>query len=82
MSGIVLKLHFTYPCFLFMTGFQRITNRFEYLYKVGFDNVNNYLQKKQQRIIEHQLKRTMSQKAKCNKRPKEESDEVLIKPSV
>ncbi|XP_038150067.1 tRNA (guanine-N(7)-)-methyltransferase non-catalytic subunit wdr4 isoform X1 [Cyprinodon tularosa] len=63
-------------------SFQRITNRFEYLYKVGFDNVNNYLQKKQQRIIEHQLKRAMSQKAKCNKRPKEESDEVLIKPSV
>ncbi|XP_014870527.1 tRNA (guanine-N(7)-)-methyltransferase non-catalytic subunit wdr4 [Poecilia latipinna] len=63
-------------------NFTSVTNHFEHLYKVSFDNVSVYLQKKQQRIEEHQLKRTKAQKPKCNKKSKKEPDEVLTRPST
>uniref|UniRef100_A0A3B5LSL2 tRNA (guanine-N(7)-)-methyltransferase non-catalytic subunit WDR4 n=1 Tax=Xiphophorus couchianus TaxID=32473 RepID=A0A3B5LSL2_9TELE len=53
-----------------------------HLYKVSFDNVSVYLQKKQQRIEEHQLKRTKGQKTKCTKKSKKKPDEVLTQPST
>ncbi|KAM4561341.1 tRNA (guanine-N(7)-)-methyltransferase non-catalytic subunit wdr4 [Fundulus diaphanus] len=62
--------------------FRRITNSFEHLYKASFDNVAVYLQKKQQRLEEHQLKRTKPQKIKCSKKSKKERDEVLTQPSA
>ncbi|KAK5600761.1 hypothetical protein CRENBAI_010614 [Crenichthys baileyi] len=62
--------------------FRSITNHFEHLYKAGFDNMSVYLQKKQQRIEEYELKRSNAQKIKCNKRPKKEPDEVLSQPSA
>lgn len=48
----------------------RVTNHFDRLYKVSFDNMSVYLQKKQQRIEDNQLKRTKAQNTKCNKRVK------------
>ncbi|KAA8588458.1 hypothetical protein FQN60_001652, partial [Etheostoma spectabile] len=50
----------------------RTDSRFEHLYKVSFDNVTAYLQKKQQRVEEQQLKRGMAQKANGNKKAKKE----------
>ncbi|XP_040003848.1 tRNA (guanine-N(7)-)-methyltransferase non-catalytic subunit wdr4 [Xiphias gladius] len=50
----------------------RTNNSFEHLYKTSFDNVTAYLQKKQQRVQEQQLKRTMKQKANNNKKAKKE----------
>ncbi|XP_037542683.1 tRNA (guanine-N(7)-)-methyltransferase non-catalytic subunit wdr4 [Nematolebias whitei] len=52
-----------------MNASTRATDRFEHLYKVSFDNVSLYLQKKQQRLDEQQ-KRTKAQKPSGNKRPK------------
>ncbi|XP_027879020.1 tRNA (guanine-N(7)-)-methyltransferase non-catalytic subunit wdr4 isoform X2 [Xiphophorus couchianus] len=63
-------------------NFTSVTNHFEHLYKVSFDNVSVYLQKKQQRIEEHQLKRTKGQKTKCTKKSKKKPDEVLTQPST
>ncbi|PWA19099.1 hypothetical protein CCH79_00018650 [Gambusia affinis] len=63
-------------------NFTSVTNHFEHLYKVSFDNVSVYLKKKQQRIEEHQLKRTKTQKTKCNKKSKKKPDEVLTQPST
>uniref|UniRef100_A0A3P8U966 WD repeat domain 4 n=1 Tax=Amphiprion percula TaxID=161767 RepID=A0A3P8U966_AMPPE len=60
----------------------RKNNRFEHLYKMGFDNVTEYKQKKQQRLEEQQLKRTKAQKANGNKKTKKEASEALTKPSV
>ncbi|XP_005460963.1 tRNA (guanine-N(7)-)-methyltransferase non-catalytic subunit wdr4 isoform X3 [Oreochromis niloticus] len=54
----------------------RTNNRFEQLHKVTFDNVAVYLQKKQQRLEEQQLKRSGGQRAKCNKRAKKETEAV------
>ncbi|XP_070831480.1 tRNA (guanine-N(7)-)-methyltransferase non-catalytic subunit wdr4 [Chaetodon trifascialis] len=48
----------------------RTNSRFEHLYKVSFDNVTAYLQKKQQRLEEQQLKRTKTHEANGNKRAK------------
>lgn len=51
----------------------RSSSSSEHLYKSSFDNVAVYLQKKQQRLEEQQLKRhDMTQKAKNNKRRKSE----------
>ncbi|XP_062258442.1 tRNA (guanine-N(7)-)-methyltransferase non-catalytic subunit wdr4 isoform X1 [Platichthys flesus] len=47
----------------------RSKNRFEHLFKMSFDNVTVYLQKKQQRLEDQQLKRTITQKTN-NKRAK------------
>ncbi|KAM4731854.1 tRNA (guanine-N(7)-)-methyltransferase non-catalytic subunit wdr4 isoform 1-T2 [Anableps anableps] len=63
-------------------NFTSVTNHFEHLYKVSFDNMSVYLQKKQQRIVEHQLKRTKAQKTKCHKRSKKNPDEDLTQPST
>ncbi|KAF3842676.1 hypothetical protein F7725_001525 [Dissostichus mawsoni] len=49
----------------------RTDSRFEHLYKVNFDNVAAYLQKKQQRL-EEQLKRGGTQKANSNKKARKE----------
>ncbi|XP_068429299.1 tRNA (guanine-N(7)-)-methyltransferase non-catalytic subunit wdr4 [Clinocottus analis] len=59
----------------------RSDSRFEHLYKVSFDNVTAYLQKKQQRLEEQHLKRGMAQKADGNKKAKKTS-EVGIQPST
>ncbi|XP_076602650.1 tRNA (guanine-N(7)-)-methyltransferase non-catalytic subunit wdr4 [Chaetodon auriga] len=48
----------------------RTNSRFEHLYKVSFDNVTAYLQKKQQRLEEQQLKRTKTHETNGNKRAK------------
>ncbi|XP_026151629.1 tRNA (guanine-N(7)-)-methyltransferase non-catalytic subunit wdr4 [Mastacembelus armatus] len=50
----------------------RINSSFEHLYKVSFDNMTAYLQKKQQRLEEQQLKRTMAQKGNSNKKAKKD----------
>ncbi|XP_030580289.1 tRNA (guanine-N(7)-)-methyltransferase non-catalytic subunit wdr4 isoform X2 [Archocentrus centrarchus] len=52
----------------------RTNNRFEQLHKVSFDNVAVYLQKKQQRLEEQQLKRSAAQTANGNKKAKKEAD--------
>uniref|UniRef100_A0A1A7YBB0 WD repeat domain 4 n=1 Tax=Iconisemion striatum TaxID=60296 RepID=A0A1A7YBB0_9TELE len=51
----------------------RTNRRFEHLYKVGYDNVSVYLQKKQQRLEEQQQKRTKAQTSNGNKRLKKEA---------
>ncbi|XP_028993440.1 tRNA (guanine-N(7)-)-methyltransferase non-catalytic subunit wdr4 isoform X2 [Betta splendens] len=51
----------------------RFSSSFEHLHKVGFDNVTAYMQKKQQRLEEQQLKRTKSQKANGTKKAKTET---------
>ncbi|XP_042350839.1 tRNA (guanine-N(7)-)-methyltransferase non-catalytic subunit wdr4 isoform X2 [Plectropomus leopardus] len=53
----------------------RSHNRFEHLYKVSFDNVTVYLQKKQQRLEEQQLKRGRGQQANGNKKAKKTTSE-------
>ncbi|XP_013887941.1 tRNA (guanine-N(7)-)-methyltransferase non-catalytic subunit wdr4 [Austrofundulus limnaeus] len=65
-----------------MEASTRANNHFEHLYKVSFDNVSVYLQKKQQRLDEQQLKRTKSQKANGNKRPKKELSSAKIQSSA
>uniref|UniRef100_A0A3B4ZFN6 WD repeat domain 4 n=1 Tax=Stegastes partitus TaxID=144197 RepID=A0A3B4ZFN6_9TELE len=60
----------------------RTNHRFEHLYKVGYDNVTEYLQKKQQRLEEQQLKRTMAQKANGNKKAKKEASGAVTGPPV
>ncbi|XP_028249261.1 tRNA (guanine-N(7)-)-methyltransferase non-catalytic subunit wdr4 [Parambassis ranga] len=51
---------------------RRTNNRFEHLHKVSFDNMTVYLQKKQQRLEEQQLKRTMDHKTSSSKKAKAE----------
>nr|XP_040058035.1 LOW QUALITY PROTEIN: tRNA (guanine-N(7)-)-methyltransferase non-catalytic subunit wdr4 [Gasterosteus aculeatus aculeatus] len=51
----------------------RSESRFEHLHKVSFDNVTAYLQKKQQRLEEQQLKRGTAQKANGNKKAKKDT---------
>ncbi|KAM3608133.1 uncharacterized protein V6R79_019769 [Siganus canaliculatus] len=51
----------------------RTSSCFKHLRKVGFDNVTLYLQKKQQRLDEQQLKRTKVKPRDGNKRPKMET---------
>ncbi|XP_029968429.1 tRNA (guanine-N(7)-)-methyltransferase non-catalytic subunit wdr4 [Salarias fasciatus] len=51
----------------------RTHNRFEQLQKSSYDNVSAYLQKKQQRLEEQQLKRTKAQRPNGNKRAKKEA---------
>lgn len=51
----------------------RTNNRFEQLHKVSFDNVAVYLQRKQQRLEEQQLKRSAAQRANGNKKAKKET---------
>ncbi|KAG7239121.1 hypothetical protein INR49_030001 [Caranx melampygus] len=46
----------------------RSSSSSEHLYKSSFDNVAVYLQKKQQRLEDQQLKRTMTHQAKNNKK--------------
>lgn len=48
----------------------RSSSRFDHLYKVTYDNVAAYLQKKQQRLEEQQLKRTKAQEANGSKKAK------------
>ncbi|XP_035532625.1 tRNA (guanine-N(7)-)-methyltransferase non-catalytic subunit wdr4, partial [Morone saxatilis] len=54
----------------------RTSSRFEHLHKVTFDNVTAYLQKKQQRLEEQQLKRTKAPKANGNKKARKETAET------
>nr|XP_046259694.1 tRNA (guanine-N(7)-)-methyltransferase non-catalytic subunit wdr4 isoform X2 [Scatophagus argus] len=54
----------------------RTNKRFEHLHKVSFDNVTAYLQKKQQRLEEQQLKRTKAQQANGKKKAKTETPEA------
>ncbi|KAM4559412.1 tRNA (guanine-N(7)-)-methyltransferase non-catalytic subunit wdr4 isoform 5-T5 [Odontesthes bonariensis] len=51
----------------------RTDSRFEHLHKESYDNVTSYLQKKQQRLEEQQLKRAKTPKKKGSKRLKETS---------
>lgn len=67
---------YTYCTFSYIPASLRTNNRFEQLHKVTFDNVAVYLQKKQQRLEEQQLKRSGGQRAKCNKRAKKETEAV------
>ncbi|KAM9347485.1 tRNA (guanine-N(7)-)-methyltransferase non-catalytic subunit wdr4 isoform 2-T2 [Symphorus nematophorus] len=67
----VLKLH----CET-LEASARSSSRFDHLHKVTFDNVTAYLQKKQQRLEEQQLKRTKTQKANGNKKAKTETSET------
>lgn len=60
----------------------RTNNRFEHLYKVSFDNVTAYLQKKQQRVEEQQLKRKTVQRANSNKKAKKEMSKALMEKST
>lgn len=62
--------------FLSPTASTRTDSRFEHLYKVSFDNVTAYLQKKQQRLEEQQLKRSTAQKANGKKKAKKETSGV------
>lgn len=55
------------------TASSRSESRFEHLHKVSFDNVTAYLQKKQQRLEEQQLKRGTAQKANGNKKAKKDT---------
>ncbi|KAI3356611.1 hypothetical protein L3Q82_017815, partial [Scortum barcoo] len=76
-----LEVIFTVPnLFLLLlsctSASKRNNNRFEHLYKVCFDNMTVYLQKKQQRLEEQQLKRKMAQKANGNKKAKKETSEA------
>uniref|UniRef100_A0A3Q3XGJ3 Uncharacterized protein n=1 Tax=Mola mola TaxID=94237 RepID=A0A3Q3XGJ3_MOLML len=48
-------------------------SRFDHLQRATFDNMTAYLQKKQQRLEEQQLKRTGTQKANDNKRARIEA---------
>lgn len=57
-------------------------NRLEHLYKVSFDNVTAYLQKKQQRLEEQQLKRMKAQKANDNKKAKKETSDAVTHSST
>ncbi|TDH07245.1 hypothetical protein EPR50_G00121710, partial [Perca flavescens] len=60
----------------------RTDSRFEHLYKVSYDNVTAYLQKKQQRVEEQQLKRGMAQKANGNKKAKKEASGAVTRSST
>ncbi|KAK9538163.1 hypothetical protein VZT92_005715 [Zoarces viviparus] len=60
----------------------RTDSRFEHLYKVSFDNVTAYLQKKQQRLEEQQLKRRTAQKANGNKKAKKQTSGAGVQPSA
>ncbi|XP_049904298.1 tRNA (guanine-N(7)-)-methyltransferase non-catalytic subunit wdr4 [Epinephelus moara] len=60
----------------------RTHNRLEHLYKVSFDNVTAYLQKKQQRLEEQQLKRMKAQKANGNKKAKKETSDAVTHSST
>uniref|UniRef100_A0A1A8HSS3 WD repeat domain 4 n=1 Tax=Nothobranchius kuhntae TaxID=321403 RepID=A0A1A8HSS3_NOTKU len=51
----------------------RTSRRFEHLYKMGYDNVSVYLQKKQQRLEEQQQKRVKAQTSNRNKRLKKDA---------
>ncbi|XP_045909236.1 tRNA (guanine-N(7)-)-methyltransferase non-catalytic subunit wdr4 [Micropterus dolomieu] len=64
------------------TATTRTNNRFEHLYKVSFDNVTAYLQKKQQRVEEQQLKRKTVQRANSNKKAKKEMSKALMEKST
>ncbi|XP_040913593.1 tRNA (guanine-N(7)-)-methyltransferase non-catalytic subunit wdr4 [Toxotes jaculatrix] len=59
----------------------RTNTSFEHLHKTSYDNVTTYLQKKQQRLEEQQLKRTMTQKANGNKKAKKETPGTVTEPS-
>ncbi|KAM9364115.1 tRNA (guanine-N(7)-)-methyltransferase non-catalytic subunit wdr4 isoform 3-T3 [Pholidichthys leucotaenia] len=56
----------------------RTSRRFEHLHKVTFDNVTVYLQKKQQRLEEQQLKRSKPQKTDGNKRAKTDRPKTVL----
>ncbi|XP_026232404.1 tRNA (guanine-N(7)-)-methyltransferase non-catalytic subunit wdr4 [Anabas testudineus] len=51
----------------------RTSSSFKHLHKVCFDNVTAYMQKKQQRLEEQQLKRTKTQKANSTKKARTET---------
>ncbi|XP_037646126.1 tRNA (guanine-N(7)-)-methyltransferase non-catalytic subunit wdr4 [Sebastes umbrosus] len=60
----------------------RTDSRFEHLYKVSFDNVTAYLQKKQQRLEEQQLKRGKTQRPNSNKKVRKETSEAGTRSST
>ncbi|GAA6219759.1 tRNA (guanine-N(7)-)-methyltransferase non-catalytic subunit WDR4 [Lates japonicus] len=60
----------------------RTNSSFEHLYKVTFDNVTAYLQKKQQRLEEQQLKRTKMLKANNKKKAKKETSGTVTQSST
>lgn len=68
--------------FFYTKASTRTSKRFEHLYKVSFDNVTAYLQKKQQRLEEQQVKRRMAQKPHSNKKAKKETSEAVTQPSA
>ncbi|CAN9498044.1 unnamed protein product [Ophioblennius macclurei] len=56
----------------------RSCNRFEQLYKSSFDNMSTYLERKQQRLDEQQLKRTKAQRPNGNKKAKKETSAAQL----
>ncbi|KAM6934118.1 tRNA (guanine-N(7)-)-methyltransferase non-catalytic subunit wdr4 [Xenentodon cancila] len=50
----------------------RTNSRFQNLFKLSYDNMTPYLQRKQQRLEEQQMKRTKSQEEDSSKRPRTE----------
>lgn len=66
-------------CLLF-TGSVGLESQFKHLYKVNFDNMASYLQKKQERLEKESKKRVAANGSKPNvteKRSKTENDSVL-----
>ncbi|CAM4606074.1 unnamed protein product [Leuciscus chuanchicus] len=53
-----------------------LESQFKHLYKVNFDNMASYLQKKQERLEQETKKRATANGSKPNKRSKTESDAV------
>lgn len=68
-----LSLTFFLLLFSFTTASSRTSSSFKHLHKVCFDNVTAYMQKKQQRLEEQQLKRTKTQKANSTKKARTET---------
>ncbi|XP_042619257.1 tRNA (guanine-N(7)-)-methyltransferase non-catalytic subunit wdr4-like [Cyprinus carpio] len=53
-----------------------LESQFKHLYKVNFDNMASYLQKKQERLEQESKKRAAANASKPNKRNKTESGTV------
>lgn len=58
------------------TGSVGLESQFKHLYKVNFDNMASYLQKKQERLEQETKKRATANGSKPNKRSKTDSDAV------
>ncbi len=62
-------------CPLF-TGSVGLESPFKHLYKVNFDNMASYLQKKQERLDQESMKRAAANGSRQNKRSKTQSGAV------